>query len=150
MADPVGPDDPERDRPGPTVWVALPDGQSVTAQCIGRPQRLGPGGGWWCELLLPVWAEVQLPDRITVEPDSAVFRVPAHLVTPIEGTDYSTVPTRRERLPPRPPRPPRLGGWSVRHLPAPARRRPRAPRHPPPVVLDTDRRRRPQLRPGAQ
>ncbi len=117
-------DSPDPETPGPPVWVELPDGQSVTAQFIGRLQRLGPGGGWWCDLLLPMWSEVQLPDAITVEPDSAVFRVPARLVTPIEGTDYSGVPTRRERLPqrrgPHPSAAALPGRWSVQHLPTPA------------------------------
>jgi hypothetical protein len=123
VTDAPAPDSPEPEKPGPPVWVELSDGQSVTAQLKGRLQRLGPGGGWWCDLLLPVWAEVQLPDRVTVEPDSLILRVPARLVTPIEGTDYSAVPTRRERLPTRLPRlspaaPP--GRWSVQHMPAPA------------------------------
>ncbi|GAA0896772.1 hypothetical protein GCM10009574_074660 [Streptomyces asiaticus] len=63
-----------------------------------------------------------LPDRITVEPDEVIFRVPARLVTPIEDIDYSGVPTRRERPPGRPPRSvpaAPAGWWSVQHLPAP-------------------------------
>ncbi|MGK3110634.1 DUF6233 domain-containing protein [Streptomyces sp. WAC05858] len=122
MTDPFSPDSPDPDAPGPPAWHELADGQSVTAQVIGRIHRPGPGGGWWYELRLPIWAEAQLPDRITVVPDSVVFRVPARLVTPIEDIDYSGVPTRRERPPGRPPRsipPAPAGRWSVQHLPAP-------------------------------
>ncbi|MEU0924628.1 DUF6233 domain-containing protein [Streptomyces malaysiensis] len=123
MTDPFSPDSPDPDTPGPPAWHELADGQSVTAQVIGRIYRPGPGGGWWYELRLPIWASVQLPDRITVVPDSVVFHVPARLVTPIEDIDYSGVPTRRERPPARQPRSSPAapaGRWSVQHLPAPA------------------------------
>lgn len=82
-----------------------PEGcQSITAQVMGRIHRPGPGGGWWYKLRVPIWSEVQLPDRITVEPDELILRAPARLVTDIEGVDYSSVPTRRVHPPARPPR----------------------------------------------
>ncbi|AEM85930.1 DUF6233 domain-containing protein [Streptomyces violaceusniger] len=121
--DAFSPDPQDRDAPGPLAWVELADGQSVTAQVIGRLDRRSSGGGWWYEVRLPVWAEVRLPDRVTVEPDSVVMRVPARLVTSIEGTDYSAVPTQRQRPPARPPRSSLTapaGRWSMQHLPAPA------------------------------
>ncbi|MEU1944727.1 DUF6233 domain-containing protein [Streptomyces sp. NPDC059474] len=88
---------------------------------MSRIHRPGPGGGWWYELRVPIWSEVHLPDRITVEPDGLILRVPARLVTDIEGVDYSSVPTRREHPPARPPRSSPAaptGRWSVQHLPA--------------------------------
>ncbi|MFG2584198.1 DUF6233 domain-containing protein [Streptomyces malaysiensis] len=123
MTDPFSPDSPDPDAPGPSAWHELADGQSVTAQVIGRIYRPGPGGGWWYQLRLPIWAEVQLPGRITVEPDSIVMRVPARLVTAIEGIDYSVVPPRREQPPARPPGSSAAapaGRWCIQHLPAPA------------------------------
>ncbi|WP_275562402.1 DUF6233 domain-containing protein [Streptomyces sp. 5-6(2022)] len=51
------------------------------------------------------------------------MRVPARLISAIEGTDYSAVPTRRKRRPARPPHSSPAapaGRWSVQHLPAPA------------------------------
>ncbi len=75
---------------------------------------------------MPVWAEVELPNRITVEPDAIVTRIPARLISAIEDTEYSAVPTRRKHRPARPshssPAAP-AGRWSVQHLPAPAGRR---------------------------
>ncbi|MGW7594338.1 DUF6233 domain-containing protein [Streptomyces rubiginosohelvolus] len=121
--DAFSPDAPDPDAPGPPAWVELADGQSVTAQVIGRLDRRGAGGGWWYEVRLPVWTEVELPNRITVEPDAIVMRVPARLISAIEGTDYSSVPTRRKHRPARPPRSSPAapaGRWSVQHLPAPA------------------------------
>ncbi|MBL1120595.1 hypothetical protein JK364_51175 [Streptomyces sp. 110] len=121
--DAFSPDTPDPDTPGPPAWVELADGQSVTAQVTARLDRRRSGSGWWYELRLPMWAEVRLPDRVTVEPDAIMMCVPARLVTSIEGTDYSAVPTRWERPPARPPRSSPAaptGQWSVQHLPAPA------------------------------
>ncbi len=81
VTDTYSPDGPDPDAPGPPAWHELVDGQSVTAQVIGRIYRL------------------QLPDRSTVVPHEVVCRVLARLVTPIEDIDYSGVPTRRERPP---------------------------------------------------
>ncbi|MEV8062335.1 DUF6233 domain-containing protein [Streptomyces antimycoticus] len=118
--DAFSPDAPDLDAPGPPAWVELADGQSVTAQVIGRLDRRSAGGGWWYEVRLPVWAEVELPNRITVEPDAIMMRVPARLISAIEGTDYSSVPTRRKHRPPRSSPAAPAGRWSVQHLPAPA------------------------------
>ncbi|MGW7692982.1 hypothetical protein ACWGMA_29670 [Streptomyces asiaticus] len=101
MTGPFSSDSPGPDAPGPPAWHELADGQSVTAQVIGRIHRAGPGGGWWYELRLPIWAEVQLPDRITVEPDSVIFRVPAHLVTAIEDIGGEACAARDARHLPR-------------------------------------------------
>ncbi|MEV4441329.1 DUF6233 domain-containing protein [Streptomyces sp. NPDC049577] len=105
--------------PAPAVWVELPDGQSVTAEFLARIRQ---PSGWWCELRLTVWGELHLPSGDLVpEPCEVVFRVPAGMVTPIDGTDYSTVPTRR----PGPPSRDRLAGeftgrWSLQRIPTPA------------------------------
>ncbi|GAA0896762.1 hypothetical protein GCM10009574_074620 [Streptomyces asiaticus] len=53
------PEGPDPDAPGPLAWHELADGQSVTAQVMRRIYRPGPGGGWWYELRLSIWAEVQ-------------------------------------------------------------------------------------------
>ncbi|GAA1118867.1 hypothetical protein GCM10009577_47010 [Streptomyces javensis] len=120
--DASSPDAPDPDAPGPPAWVEPADGQSVTAQVIGRLDRRSAGGGWWYEGRLPVWAEVELPNRITVEPDSIVMSVPARLINAIEGTDYSTVPTRRnlgQPDRPTPPPPPRQAGGACSTCPHP-------------------------------
>ncbi|GAA2718380.1 MULTISPECIES: hypothetical protein [Streptomyces] len=86
--------DGERAEPGPLVIVELVDGQQVRAEFLGRIRQ--PSGDWWCELRLTLWAQAQLPDQtIAAAPSSVAFRAPAARVTPIEGTDYSAVPTRR-------------------------------------------------------
>ncbi|MFJ1998014.1 DUF6233 domain-containing protein [Streptomyces asiaticus] len=117
MTDAFSPDSPDR-RHGASSLTARASRPKSSAASTAP----APGSGWWYELRLPIWADVQLPDRITVEPDSVVFRLPARLATPIEDTDYSSVPTRRERPPARPPRsiPHRPGRPVERaHLPAP-------------------------------
>ncbi len=79
--------------PGPLVWCGLPDGHSVTPQLRARRQQ--PDGTWAYELELSLWAVVETPGRIGFEPDSVVFLAPAAKVTPIDGVDYRSVPTRR-------------------------------------------------------
>ncbi|MER5781315.1 DUF6233 domain-containing protein [Streptomyces mobaraensis] len=109
-----------RDDPAPSVHVELPGGQVVAAEFLARIQQ--PGGEWWCQLRLALWAEVQLPGgKVAVEPVETVFTVPARLVTPIEGIDYSSVPTRRPGPPPRDRLAAELTGrWSLQPLPTPA------------------------------
>ncbi|GHC44835.1 DUF6233 domain-containing protein [Streptomyces cinnamoneus] len=111
--------------PAPQVWVELPDGQTVTAEFLARIQQ--PSGEWWCELRLTVWAELHLQGgKVAPEPCEVLFKAPARLVTPIDGTDYSAVPTRR----PGPPIHDRLaaeftGRWSLQPMPTPPGQKPR-------------------------
>ncbi|KAB7832517.1 DUF6233 domain-containing protein [Streptomyces mobaraensis] len=80
--------------PAPRVWVELPGEASVLAELLARIRQRS--GEWWCEVRLDLWAQAQRSDGTpTVEPSPTVFPVPARLVTPIEGTDYTAVPTRR-------------------------------------------------------
>ncbi|MEV5242579.1 DUF6233 domain-containing protein [Streptomyces cinnamoneus] len=89
-----------QEAPGPLVWVELADGQTVTAEVLTRIRQRS--GDWWYELRISLWAELHLPDGKTApEPCAVTFRAPADKVTPIEGTDYSKVPTERPRPPTR-------------------------------------------------
>ncbi|MEU2856709.1 DUF6233 domain-containing protein [Streptomyces syringium] len=118
-----------QEEPTPQVWVELADGQSVTAEFLARIQQRS--GEWWCELRLTVWAELHLQDgKVVPEPCEVVFKAPARLVTPIDGTDYSAVPTRR----PGPPTRDRLaaeftGRWSLQRLPTAVGHKPRRVLH---------------------
>lgn len=117
MTDAFSPDSPDR-RHGASSLTARASRPKSSAASTAP----APGGGWWYELRLPIWADVQLPDRITVEPDSVVFRLPARLATSIEDT--TTPPFRLDGNAHRPDRPaPSLtapaGRWSVHTCPRP-------------------------------
>lgn len=60
------------DTPAPRVNVTLPNGSTVEARLHAR--RQDADGAWWYEVTLPV---------------------PADTVRPVDGEDYSTVPTER-------------------------------------------------------
>ncbi|MCF3105458.1 hypothetical protein IPZ58_28275 [Streptomyces roseoverticillatus] len=116
--------------PAPQVWVELADDQSVTAELLARIKQPS-SGEWWCELRLTVWAELHLEGgKVVPEPCEVVFKAPARLVTPIDGTDYSAVPTRR----PGPQTHDRLaaeftGRWSLQRLPTAVGHKPRPVLH---------------------
>ncbi|ONK09414.1 hypothetical protein STBA_01140 [Streptomyces sp. MP131-18] len=80
---------------GPVVWLTLPDGQVVSA--VVRARRREPGG-WWYAVEVPLWARVELADgRVVAGVDPAVCWAPATACEPVEGEDYSAVPTERPR-----------------------------------------------------
>jgi hypothetical protein len=80
---------------GPLAEVRLADGQTVRAVVRRRLQEWD--GSWWYEMELPLWARVETPDgRLTAEPDSTLFLAPwPKAVSPVEGQDYRSVPTKR-------------------------------------------------------
>ncbi|MFI0742531.1 DUF6233 domain-containing protein [Streptomyces sp. NPDC021100] len=74
-------------------------------------------GDWWYEVRIDLWSQAQRPDGSpAVEPSPVVFRVPARLVTPIDGSDYSCVPTRRSDAPVAQPEEV-IRQWSAQELP---------------------------------
>ncbi|CDR18183.1 hypothetical protein [Streptomyces iranensis] len=70
---------------------------------------------------------MELPNRITVEPDTIVMRVPARLISAIEAADYSCVTppcrpggnTGQAGGHPAPPPPPRQAGGACSTCPRP-------------------------------
>lgn len=62
------------EQPPPRVTVTLPDGRVIDGRLHARRQR---ADGWWYEVAI---------------------EVPAGAVTPVDGEDYSAVPTTRETV----------------------------------------------------
>ncbi|MFG2703165.1 DUF6233 domain-containing protein [Streptomyces sp. NPDC048386] len=93
------------------ITLALPDGQTVRVRLRERQEVPGPYR-WRYLVGVPAWNAK--PEG--VEPAEYTVWVTDRQLTPIEGVDLSTVPTRRLPGPPPPPAP----GWVV--WPAPERR----------------------------
>src|SRR5689334_21531487 len=102
---------------GPLTYVRLPDGQVVQAMVLRRIRDFD--GSWWYQPNVSLWAGVETrsraQNRLAGEPTPTQFLAPATAVTPIDGQDYSAVPTwrhpatlRRDHRPH--PQRPRLGG----------------------------------------
>lgn len=88
--------DPERqDGIGPRVTVVLPDGQQVTVTLHSR--RREEDGTWWYAVSIPLWSKTELGRRYSGEPSPVVFEAPAKHCAPIDGEDYTAVPTERTR-----------------------------------------------------
>ncbi|WP_405734749.1 DUF6233 domain-containing protein [Streptomyces sp. NBC_01537] len=81
------------DADGPLVRLELPDHQHVCA--VVRKRRQEPDGSWFYWVELPLCAVAEACGRFTAQPSPSVFAAPAAACTPIEGQDYSGVPTER-------------------------------------------------------
>lgn len=81
---------------GPWAVVLLPDGQRLRAVVTGRTRL---PDGWWYELEAILWERVELPGGLhRAEPRPVALSAPADLVEPLEGEDYSRVPTVDETV----------------------------------------------------
>lgn len=81
----------------PQVTVKLPDGQVLRASV--RQRRQEADGSWWFLVMITLIVRFQGANgRLTAEPEPASFWAPAAdgVCTPIEGEDYSAVPTYRD------------------------------------------------------
>lgn len=92
--------------------VTLPDGQEVRGHLVER--RQWQRGGWMYRVVLPVWANTA---EETVEArELSAWLTPGEQVHPIDGVDYTRVPTHP--LPPGPGAPdPDRWGWRVVRVP---------------------------------
>lgn len=92
-------DSPTPGTTGPPIRVTLPDGQTVTATLHGRRQE--KDRTWWYTVSLGLWSKTELGGTYRAEPGPVVFDVDAKHCTPVDGQDYSAVPTERAWEPPR-------------------------------------------------
>jgi hypothetical protein len=83
---------------GPLVKVTLHDGQTVFA--VLRARRREADSMWWVDLRIHLPGPSQVGGMMRAEPFPVDFRAPAELCEPIDGQDYSAVPTVRHGVTP--------------------------------------------------
>jgi len=88
----------EQQQVGPRVRVTLPDGQTVDAILHLRVQE--EDRTWWCVVELPLYDKVELARKYSAQPAPVIFDAPTTACAPIDGEDYSEVPTERRWEPP--------------------------------------------------
>lgn len=81
------------DTAGPRMRVRLPDGQEITVLLRGRRRELD--GTWWYTVEVPLWTKTERRGQYSGEPGPVQFDAPAKQCSPIDGEDYSQVPTTR-------------------------------------------------------
>ncbi|MEY9961363.1 hypothetical protein [Streptacidiphilus sp. MAP5-52] len=81
----------------PQVRIRLPDGQTLRGAARERHQEAD--GSWWMLATVTlIVRNLTVSGRLTAEPEPVSFWAPMAdgVVTPIEGEDYSAVPTTRD------------------------------------------------------
>ncbi|MFJ5221028.1 DUF6233 domain-containing protein [Streptomyces sp. NPDC088354] len=84
---------------GPWVTVRLPDGQDLRAMVLER--RWEPKNFWWYRVSVTLLARDALHGVMRAVPSPVEFWAPAASCSPLEGEDYTQVPTTRARHVPR-------------------------------------------------
>lgn len=105
----------------PRVRVTLPDGQNVLARLHER--RQWPAAGWMYQVGIPAWANT---DSEGVEArEYRVWLAPGKQVHPLQGVDYTGVPTFPLQEPPIKPDPDATRwAFTVQRLPSSRERGP--------------------------
>ncbi|MEU1621508.1 DUF6233 domain-containing protein [Streptomyces sp. NPDC005722] len=83
----------DSDGVGPWVTVRLPDGQDLRAMVLQR--RLEHDGSWWYEVVITLLERGDVHGVMKAVPAPVSFWAPSAACTPLEGEDYSLVPTTR-------------------------------------------------------
>ncbi|MFC1428515.1 hypothetical protein ACEZCY_35675 [Streptacidiphilus sp. N1-12] len=90
----------DRTDPGsnpPQVTIRLPDGQTLRA--AARERRQEADASWWMKVTVTLLVQnLTAGGRMTSEPEPVSFWAPlaGGVCSPIEGQDYSGVPTTRD------------------------------------------------------
>lgn len=90
----------DRTDPGsnpPQVTIRLPDGQTLRG--AARERRQESDGSWWMKVTVTLIVQnLTIGGLLTAEPEPVTFLAPLAdgVCSPIEGQDYSAVPTVRD------------------------------------------------------